>query len=111
MFKNIEEAKEYAAGLAGVDPATTVFKKTEGITVVLGMDADFVENPKMPEEIKKKIRARIEAQQAFKFNDKWGKEITIVIGPSCDDLDGLAVWQIPETKRENGEIFRLTNEI
>jgi hypothetical protein len=91
-FESIEAAKSYAAYLAGVDPKTTKFiedpkLKVEDISCIL------LDDPNTSEEIKKEIRNRIAAQKGFRFKNKDGKEVSIVIGPFRDGFD---LWLIAE---------------
>ncbi|MCX6761901.1 MAG: hypothetical protein NTY33_03640 [Candidatus Moranbacteria bacterium] len=83
-FDSIEDAKEYVAYITGSDPK--IFEKVEGLKVA-GMEAFLLDDPETSEEIKQSIRDKIDAQQAFKFTNAKGVEVSIVIGPFRDGFD------------------------
>jgi hypothetical protein len=89
-FESVESAKNYAAYLAGVDPKTTEFVEDSKLKVE-DMSCMLLNDPKTSEEIKKEIRDRIAAQKGFRFKNRDGKEVSIVIGPFRDGFD---LWLI-----------------
>lgn len=82
-FDSIDHAKEHLAALCGFD-----FLKAEEVSdlKVYGMDAILLEDENVPEEIKKDIHDRIEAQKGFKVQTIEG-EIQFVISPFRDGFD------------------------
>ena len=76
-FDSIDHAKEYLAALCGID-----LSKAEEVSElkVYGIDAILLEEENVPEEIKKDIRDRIDAQKGFRVQTVEG-EIQFVIGP------------------------------
>lgn len=83
-FGSTDEAKEYIAALAGVDP--TMFEEVPGLKAA-GMEVMLLNDPETSEELKQSIRDRLSAQKGFKFTDSSGQEIKIVIGPFRDGFD------------------------
>lgn len=83
IFRSVDAAKTYAAVLAGVDPSA--FEPVPGLQVA-GLDSLLLDDPDCPEATKEEIRARLAAQQGFKFQSPAGKA-QIVISPFRDGFD------------------------
>jgi hypothetical protein len=84
-FKSIEEAQAYALLITGA-PITTEFVEDPKLKV-WDMRCMLLRDPNTPEEVKKEIRNWIAAQKGFRFKDKNGKEVLIVITPFRDGFD------------------------
>jgi len=89
-FESVENAKNYVCHLAGVDPKTTEFAEDPNLKVE-DMSCMLLDDPDTSEKIKKEIRDRIAAQKGFRFKNKDGEEVSIVIGPFRDGFD---LWLI-----------------
>ena len=85
-FESVESAKNYAAYLAGVDPKTTEFVEDSRLKVE-DMSSTLINDSKVSKKTKKEIHDQIAAQKGFRFKDKNGKELQIVIGPLRDGFD------------------------
>jgi hypothetical protein len=84
-FPSPEEAKRYVAACCELDPAKVVFEEVPDLKVG-GVETVLLDDPSISEVIKKSIRDRIAAQQAFKFKTPKG-DVTIVIGPFRSGFD------------------------
>lgn len=91
-FPSIESAKRYAAVLVGVNPNNVEFIEDPGLKVE-DMSALLLDCPDVSEDIKKEVRDRIAAQKGFRFKDREGKDVMIVIGPFRDGFD---LWLIDQ---------------
>jgi len=89
-FESVESAKNYACYLAGVDPKNTEFVEDQNLKV-RDVGSWLLDFPDTSEKIKEEIRAQISAQKGFRFKNKDGKEVSIVIGPFRDGFD---LWLI-----------------
>lgn len=89
-FGSIEEAKIIVASLMGGDLDT--FKEISGVHV-RNMGHLLLDDPDTPEETKEQIRKEIDAQKAFTFNTKDGREVKIVISPFRRGFD---CWVLTE---------------
>ena len=85
-FESIEFAKAYATRLAGIDPKTAVFTEDPKLKVE-DMSCMLLSEPDVSDEMKQEIRARLDAQKGFRFKNKNGVEVSIVIGPFRDGFD------------------------
>lgn len=85
-FESVESAKNYACYLTEVDPKNTEFVEDPNLKVE-DMSCMLLDDPSTSEKIKKEIRDRIAAQKGFRFKNKDGKEVSIVIGPFRDGFD------------------------
>lgn len=89
-FESVESAKNYASYLAGVNPETTEFTEDPELKV-RDVGSWLLDFPDTSEETKKEIRSKIAAQKGFRFKNKKGEEVRIVIGPFRGGFD---LWLI-----------------
>lgn len=86
VYESVEEAKRAAARFGGIDYDSAVFKEVPELTV--GGPLDHI----LPaEEAKKRIVELKKAQKAFKFLNKNGEEVKIVISPF---RHGFELWLV-----------------
>ncbi|MFA5070165.1 MAG: hypothetical protein WC528_02685 [Patescibacteria group bacterium] len=90
-FSSVEEAKHYAAAMAGLDPDKVTFEEVSNLKVSTIAD-HLLSDPKTPERVKASIRKRRKAQKVFKFMTPNG-EAKIVIGPFRDGFDCWAIGE------------------
>lgn len=89
VYESIEDAKRTAARLGGIDYDSAVFEEVPGLTVGSPFSDILLEDEECPKELKEKIIEVQKAQKAFKFLNKDGEEVKIVIGPF---RHGFELW-------------------
>jgi hypothetical protein len=72
----------------GVDPQNTEFIKDPTLKI-RGMANELIRYPGTSEGTKRQLRQLIENQKGFRFKDKGGREVKIVI---CPVHDGFELW-------------------
>ena len=90
MVRSIEEGKALAAMMVGVDPATTTFVEDPQLRVEpIWMELMKAGDPSV--EKLREMEEEVAQQHGFRFKDKDGVEIAIVIDRF---RDGFSVWAI-----------------
>lgn len=97
-FKNPDMARDFGVCMAGVDPKTA--KLTEDNTLHVQSAAGFLSDPSTPEG-QERIKRDLEGQKGYRFKNKPGVEVGIVVAPF---RDGYCVWGI---HLETGGAIRL----
>lgn len=95
-FLSMEEARGYLLARLGLDKAEI---KEEPELKALGMEGFLLDDPDTPEEIKKSIQAKLNAQKGFSVEGPKGI-VKFVIGPFRNGFDCMVFG-------ENGIGFRL----
>jgi len=90
-FPTVDFAKTIAGFYADVDPET--FQEDPDLKVSSPFGDDNLDDPKLSDEKRAQIIARRETQQGFRFENKDGVKLGIVIEPF---REGFCLWLIEE---------------